>query len=339
MAIAAGTRPHPVVDASIPVIDLGAYLGGAAGALEATAAELRRALEEIGFFVIVNHGVPQALIDATFAEARRFHAQPLDAKMALRMNEHNNGYMAMSRYTVRTSEVNTNTVPDLNEAFFVRRERSSDDPMLRAGRRFAGPNVWPTDLPGFRETVLAYIDAVDALGRCLLPACAVALELPPDRFDRAFTESQFTFRLTHYPPVPARDNQFGIAPHTDANFMTFLAQSDVPGLQVRTPAGQWLDVPYVPGSFAVNSGDMITRWTNGRFKSTPHRAVPPTGRPRYAIPYFLGPHLDTVIECLPTCQRPNRPPNWPPITYDAYLQWWYDANYNVALQEDVAGAR
>src|SRR5438128_5339099 len=116
MAIAAPSRSHPVADATIPVIDLGAYLGGGAGALEATAAELRHALEEIGFFVIVNHGVPQDLIDGTFAQARRFHAQPLDAKMALRMNEHNNGYMAMSRYTVWTSEVNTHTKPVLNEA-------------------------------------------------------------------------------------------------------------------------------------------------------------------------------------------------------------------------------
>ena len=320
--------------ATIPLIDLGAYLDGAAGALEATAAQLRHALEEIGFFVIVGHGVPQALIDATFAEARRFHAQPLDAKMAVRMNEHNNGYMTMSRYTVWTSEVNINTEPDLNEAFFVRRERGPDDPMLRAGRRFAGPNRWPDALPGFRETVLAYIDALDALGRRLLPACAVALGLPPHHFARAFGESQFTFRLTHYPPMPAEANQFGLAPHTDANFMTFLAQSDVPGLQVRMPSGDWLDVPYVPGAFAVNSGDMMTRWTNGRFKSTPHRAVPPLDRPRYAIPYFLGPHLDTVIECLPTCQGPDRPPKYPPITYDEYLRWWYDANYDVARQND-----
>jgi isopenicillin N synthase-like dioxygenase len=339
MAIAPASRPRVVADAVIPVIDLGAYLRRAPGALEATAAELRRALEEIGFFVVVGHGVPQALIDATFAEARRFHAQPLPAKMAVRMNEHNNGYMAMSRYTVWTSEVNTNTKPDLNEAFFVRRERRADDPMLAAGRRFAGPNVWPDSLPGFRETVLAYIEALDALGRRMLPAVAVALELPADHFDRAFAESQFTFRLTHYPPVSAEDNQFGLAPHTDANFMTFLAQSDVPGLQVRMPSGDWLDVPYVPGSFAVNSGDMMTRWTNGRFKSTPHRALPPAGRPRYAIPYFLGPHLDTVIECLPTCQGPDRPPAWPPITYDAYLGWWYDANYDVARQEDAAESR
>ena len=256
---------------------------------------------------MTNHGVPPALIERTFAEARRFHDQPLDRKMALRMNEHNNGYMAQGRYAVWTSDVNANDKPDLNEAFFTKRERAASDPLLASGRRFVGPNRWPDDLPGFRENVLAYTDAMDELSRRVLPVCAVALDLVPDAFDAAFAESQFSFRLSHYPPVAAAPNQFGIAPHTDANFLTFLAQTDVPGLQVRMPSGEWLDVPYVPGSYAVNSGDMMLRWTNGRFKSTPHRAIPPVGRHRYAIPFFLGPHIDTVIECLPTCQGPDHP--------------------------------
>ena len=320
----------------IPFLDLGPCFAGAPGARERTARELRHALEEVGFFIIVNHGVPRALIEATFAEARRFHDLPLEAKMAVRMNEHNNGYMSMGRYAVWTSDVNTNDQPDLNEAFFIKRERPADDPLLRSGRRFVGPNRWPDGLPGFRDAVLAYTDAVDALGRRLLPACAVALDLAPDFFDAAFAESQFSFRLSHYPPVPAAPNQFGIAPHTDANFLTFLAQTEIPGLEVRLPDGGWLPVPYVPDSFAVNSGDMMKRWTNGRFKSTPHRAVPPVGRHRYAIPFFLGPHIDTVIACLPTCRAPHESPRWPPITYSDYLHWWYDANYNARVQDTPA---
>jgi isopenicillin N synthase-like dioxygenase len=329
-------RPSPPAADTIPVIDLGPYVAGAPGALEAAAIALRLALEEIGFFMIVNHGVPRPLIDRTFAEARRFHAQPYEAKMALRMNEHNNGYMAMGRYAVWTSEVNTNDRPDLNEAFFIKRERAPDDPLLRSGRRFVGPNRWPPDLPGFRETVLAYTKAMDELAARLLPVCAVALELEPHYFDAAFAESQFSFRLSHYPPVPAEPNQFGIAPHTDANFLTFLPQTEIPGLQVRVPPDRWLDVPFVADSYAVNAGDMMYRWTNGRFKSTPHRALPPVGRHRYAIPFFLGPHIDTVIACLPTCQGAQNPPKFAPITYEQYLLWWYDANYNVKLQNDPA---
>ncbi len=322
----------------IPVIDVGPCFAGAPGALAATAAILRDTLERVGFFVMVGHGVPQPLIDATFAEARRFHAQPMEAKVALKMNEHNNGYMALGRYAVWTSEVNANDKPDLNEAFFCKRELPPDHPLRRSGRRFVGPNRWPAGLPGFREQVLAYVEAMDALTRRILPVVAVALDLPADAFEAAFAESQFSFRLTHYPPVAAEANQFGIAPHTDANFLTFLAQSDVPGLQVRMPDGEWIDVPCLPGAFAVNTGDMMLRWTNGRFKSTPHRALPPVGRPRYAIPFFLGPHIDTVIACLPTCRTPDRPARYPPITYEAYLKWWYDANYPAAAQADLTAS-
>src|SRR5947208_13516371 len=116
MAIGTTPRSRAAADIAIPVLDLGAYLGRAPGALEATAAELRHALEEVGFLIVVEHGVSPELIERTFAEARRFHAQPSEAKLALRMNEHNNGYMAMGRYTVVTSEVNANMKPDLNEA-------------------------------------------------------------------------------------------------------------------------------------------------------------------------------------------------------------------------------
>jgi len=319
---------------TIPVIDFGACFAGTPGAHAPAAVELRHALEHVGFFVMVGHGVSPRLVERTFAEARRFHDQPPEAKMALRMNEHNNGYMMMGRYAVWTSEVNANDKPDLNEAFFTKRERGPDDPLVRAGRRFAGPNRWPEDLPGFREAVLDYTDAMDALSRRVLPVAATALDLPPEAFDAAFADSQFSFRLSHYPPVAAAPNQFGIAPHTDANFLTFLAQTEVPGLQVRMPSGEWADVPYVPNSYAVNSGDMMHRWTNGRVKSTPHRALPPVGRHRYAIPFFLGPHMDTLIECLPTCQGPDNPPRFPPITYEAYLTWWYDANYDARTQRD-----
>ncbi len=319
----------------IPLIDLAPHAGCDLPGAHEIAPALRIALEEIGFLIITNHGVPQELIDATFAEAKRFHDQSLEAKLAVRMNAHNNGYMAMARYNVRTSRVSEDALPDMNEAFFVKRERPADDPLVRAGRRFAGPNEWPADLPGFRETVLAYTDAVDALGRRMLPAVALALDMPADTFDTAFAESQFSFRLSHYPPVRRQPDQYGIAPHTDANFMTFLAQSDAPGLQIQRASEDWCDVPYVPGSFVVNTGDMLHRWTNGRFCSTAHRALPPRDGPRYAIPYFLGPHMDTLIACLPSCCGGGNPPRYPPITYDDYISWWYDENYNVADQEDV----
>ena len=322
----------------IPVIDVADDLAGRPGALEATAFQLREALTTVGFFILTGHDVPQRAIERTFAEAHRFHDLPIGKKLGLRLNEHVNGYMTMRRYAVWTSDVNANDQPDLNEAFFVKRERATNDPLRLSGRRFVGANQWPdeSDLPGFRRHVLEYAKVMDRLARRFLPALAVALKLEPTWFDDAFSDSQFTLRLSHYPPVEAEANQFGIAPHTDSNFMTFLAQTEIPGLQVRMPFGNWLDVPYIPGSFAVNSGDIMQRWTNGRFKSTPHRALPPVGRHRYAIPFFLGPRFDQLIECLPTCTSPDDPPQWPSITYAEWQAYWYDANYDPKVQKDVA---
>jgi isopenicillin N synthase-like dioxygenase len=322
---------------TIPVVDVADYLARRPDALRETARLVHDALTTVGFLVLTGHDVAQPLITQTFAEARRLHALPIASKLALRLNEHNNGYMAMGRYAVWTSDVNQNDKGDLNEAFFIKRERSPDDPVRRSGRRFVGANVWPdeAELPGFRQHALEYADAMDAFALRMLPVLAVALDLPSYWFDQAFWPSQFTLRLSHYPPVQAAANQFGIAPHTDSSFMTFLPQTDVPGLQVRMPSGDWLDVPFVPGSFAVNSGDMMQRWTNGRFKSTPHRALPPIGCDRYAIPFFLGPQFDWCIECLPTCTGPGNPPRWEPITYAAWQEYWYDANYDPKVQQDL----
>jgi isopenicillin N synthase-like dioxygenase len=322
----------------IPIIDLSDYLAGKPGSLQRTAVEICDAFSRIGFFVITGHDVPHRLIDQTFAEAKRLHDLPMSDKAAMKLNDHNNGYMAMGRYAVWTSDVNNNDKPDLNEAFFIRRERAPDNPMRITGRRFTGPNVWPDAalMPGFREHIQDYMRAMEDFTNRLLPAVSVSLDLDPGFFTPHFVESQFNLRLSHYPPVAADANQFGIAPHSDANFMTFLAQSDVPGLQVRTVDGTWIDMPYIPGSFAVNAGDTLRRWTNGRFLSTPHRALPPTQTHRYAIPFFLAPHLDTRIECLPTCTNGDNPPRWEPLSYEDWITWWTNENYDPKRQKDIA---
>ncbi len=326
---------------TIPVIDVADFMAGSARGLEDAARGVREALTTVGFFVLTGHGVPWTRIDRAFDAAARLHALPMSRKLALRMNEHNNGYMALGHYAVWTSEVNDNDRPDLNEAFFVRRERPDDDPVYASGRRFLGPNRWPDedDLPGFRAEILAYTGTLEALARRFLPVAARALDLRPDWFDGFFADAYYILRLSHYPPVEAETNQFGIAPHTDANFLTFLPLADVPGLQVRMPGGEWKDVPRVPGAFAVNSGDIVKRWSNGRFRSTPHRALPPVGRDRYALPFFFGPDWDATIECLPGCGGPDDPPRWPAITYGEWMTGWYDANYDHKVQERATARR
>ena len=123
------------------------------------------------------------------------------------------------------------------------------------------------------------------------------------------------------------EERFGLAPHSDTSFMTLLAQNRVPGLSIRLPNGHWIEAPSLPGSFLVNGGDLLRRWTNDRFLATPHRVVNRSGQERYAIPFFFDCDYRTRMDCLPTCQGPDNPPRYPPITYAEYMACYRDLNY------------
>jgi isopenicillin N synthase-like dioxygenase len=218
---------------------------------------------------------------------------------------------------------------------FFARDRRPDDPDVQAGKPFRGLNRWP-DIPGFRETVLAYHAAMEGLALALVPLIATSLGLPRDFLDPAFRPSEYTLRMSHYPPVEAYgENEFGSAPHTDSSLFTLLAQSPVPGLEIRMRDGTWLPAPVVPESFLVNSGDMLRRWTNHRYLSTPHRVRNLSGLDRYAIPFFFDTNLDYVIECLPTCQGPGNPPRYAPTTSAEYSTWFSRRNYDHRRKEGV----
>ena len=321
----------------IPILDLSDFLAGKPGALEATAAELSHACEEVGFYFIRGHGVPWRVIDGAFEASRRFHALPLDEKMKLKANEHNTGYMASKTSISGASKVYDGPRKNnLVAAYSVKRDLAADHPDVLAKRRFRAVNPWPEDLPGFREACLTAMNALDGLALSLLPLYAVALDLPSDYFTEAFREPQFSFRLAHYPPVEVEENQFGIAPHTDSSFMTLLAQNEVEGLQIRPSHGRWIDAPVLPEAFLVNTGDLLHRWSNHRFRPTPHRAMPSApGVDRYAIPFFFDASNDFVMQCLPTCQGPDNPPRYDPITYSEYMEWFGRQNYDH-FKEDAA---
>ena len=315
------------VRVDIPVIDLGPYLADVPGADRTTADALRHALEEVGFYFVVNHPIPATLIADIFAETRRFHALPLDDKLALRLNRHNIGYLPVAASVSRASTIDTVKKPNLVEALFLKRDRPADHPDVVADVLFRGVNQWPANLPGFRETCLEYFRAMEAFCHRLLPLYARALDLPPDFFAEPFREAQITLRLSHYPPVPREADQYGISGHTDSGFMTLLPNNDVEGLEIRPAASDWTPAPSIPGSFVVNSGDILKRWTNDRFLSTEHRVRNPETRDRYAVPYFFDPQTHWSIECLPSCRSATNPARYEPTTYERYLAWFTDGNY------------
>ena len=322
---------------TIPVIDLGPTLAGQPGALDRAAAELRVALTEIGFYFIVNHGVTDAQVRDIYRQAARFHALPLEKKMDVRIDRHNVGYLPMRGDTLRTSTVQTVTKANLNEALFVARDLPADHPDVIADRRFRSANQWPKDLPGFRESVVAYCDAQERLVLKLMPLYARALDLPSEYFDTPFRDCQYKLRMTHYPPqeVPA-DDEFGIAPHTDTSFLTLLAPNDVPGLSIRTQSGKWIDAPSIPGAYVVNGGQMLQRWTNDFFLATPHRAINRSGGERYALAFFCDSNIDWPVAAVPTTVGPDRLPKFPTTYYTDYMALYQKRTYDLLATESQA---
>jgi isopenicillin N synthase-like dioxygenase len=306
---------------SLPVIDFDDASD------EALARQLDQAFSEIGFCYFKGIGVARAVVDGVFEASRRFHAQPRAAKNALAMNKFHRGYMAPKTSIIQTSSVARVTKPNDSESFMLMHEVPENDP--RFGRPLDGPNLWP-DLPGFREAVEAYEKAMHAFCLRLLSPLAIALGLPRDWFAPHFQKPTTFLRLLHYPPhaQDAADDAFGSAPHTDYGFITLLTQDRQGGLEVRRKDGTWLAAPPLDGTWVVNVADMLARWTNGRWQSTPHRVKNLSGGDRYSCPYFFDMSMDSIVEVLPTCGTPKHPP----VRYGDYLLERLDKNYAYRQQ-------
>ncbi len=300
----------------IPLLDLGDFRAGTPGSLDATANTITSTCEDTGFMLLANHGIPQSMIDAVFDQASAFFDRDLDFKLDYKVGDLNIGYLPNGAQVIRTSTINNNTKPNLSESFYIVRDRAHNDPDLLAGKPFAAPNRWPAGMDTFRAVTIEYFARMQVLAHSMLPGFAVALGLSPDYFAADFADPSCTLRLIRYPAqTEPAENQFGFAPHIDTNFTTFLAQSKLPGLEVQTREGEWIRPPAIPGTFVVNTAEMLGRYSNDRFAPTPHRVVNSSGALRHAIPFFYGPSNDAIIKVVETCISPERPVRYEPILY------------------------
>jgi isopenicillin N synthase-like dioxygenase len=320
------TTSHARTLSRLPVIDLSGLRSNENSEI-AIARSLDDAFREIGFCYFTNTGIDPALVAAAFDASRRFHALPMRMKRSIAMNAFHRGYMEPKSSLIETSSVARVTQPNNSESFMLMHEVSPDDP--RYGTPLNGPNLWPADLPDFREPVQAYDCAMHDFCQSLIRTLALALGLPRDAFDPFFHRPTTFLRLLHYPPqaVSAPENAFGSAPHTDYGFITILAQDGVGGLEVRTRGGDWIAAPPIPGTFVVNVADMLARWTNNRWRSTPHRVKNLSGVDRYSCPYFFDMDLECMVACLDSCQGPDNLPQYDPVRYGDYLIERLDRNY------------
>ena len=309
----------------LPIVDFAPFYTDGDPGVRAVAGALGRACREVGFFYLAGSRVPDALRAAVFAAAHGFFAAPAAVKTAVSIDRssHNRGYVGLAVEALDPARGRDN-----KEAFNVGLELPPDDPDRVADRPFRGPNLWP-DVPGFRDTLLAYYDAMLGLGRHLHRALATDLGLAPDFFADKLARPLATLRLLRYPPRPAaaaRD-RLGAGTHTDYGNLTLLATDGVGGLEVRRRDGTWVAAPHVPGAFVCNIGDCLMRWTNDVYVSTPHRVVSPAGRERFSVAFFLDADPDAEVACLPTCRGDGTGPKYPPVTVAAYLRGRLEATY------------
>ncbi|PSC75554.1 Adenine guanine permease AZG1 [Micractinium conductrix] len=306
-------------DPAVPIVSLAAP--------EAEAAEvLRLACTEHGFFYLTDHGVSEELVQAAFAAQRAFFSRTLEEKMRIKANKYYRGYTPFAEETL---DPQRSRHGDSHEGLYYGRHVEEGSP--EAELPLHGPNQWPdeTALPGYRAATEAYLQAVAALGCRLLRLLALSLGLAADHFSPHFTRPMLFLRPLHYSAERSSEAEglYAAGAHTDYGMLTFLRTDGQPGLQICTDGAAWRDVPPIPGAFHCNLGDMLARWTNGRYRSTLHRVVNRTGRERYSIAFFFEPNFDAEVAALPQCLEHEQPPLFPPTTAGAHILERYNATH------------
>lgn len=283
--------------------------------LEAAKA-IGEAARTIGFFRICDHGLDRNLIEATYAQAARFFALPDEEKRRYYIGNSTNhrGYVPFTEKGDYPDEVNRSY-----EAFDMGLDLPCDDPDYLAGNRVLGPNVWP-DMDGFQAIVAEYYSKISALGQLICTALEVHLGLPPRAMTQHMSKPISQLRLLHYVrrAESIDHSSVNMGAHTDYECLTLLHTRNE-GLQVMTSDDEWIDVPVDPDVFVVNIGDMLEAWSNGLFRSTPHRVVNLSPE-RFSMPYFVAANHDTLIKPFPQLVHSGNKTEYEPFLAGEHLE-------------------
>jgi isopenicillin N synthase-like dioxygenase len=288
--------------------------------LENIADEIGRSFSEFGFAVIRDHGIPQDLIDRAEAKSKEFFALPEDVKRSY----HIAGGGGARGYTpFGTEKAKDAEVIDLKEFWHVGRSLPEGHPLAE----YMAPNIWPSEIEGFKETFDELYSAFETAGGRVLEAIALHLGLDRGYFAPTVKDGNSVMRLLHYPPLGegAPDGAIRAAAHGDINTITLLLGAEEGGLELLTKQGEWKAVDVPEGALVINVGDMLDRLTNSKLRSTTHRVVNPQGeaakRSRFSMPFFLHFRPDYVIETLDSCIEEGRDSEAPePISSHEFLQ-------------------
>jgi isopenicillin N synthase-like dioxygenase len=274
----------------IPVIDIAGLYSGDMEAKMAVAAELGAACNDIGFFYAVNHNVPVATSDQAVAMVDKFFSLPEEERLRVKADKNNRGYRDI------WDSVHSNGKLNARDSFDLGFPVAEDDPEVLAGTPLYAPNKWP-DIAGFQTALEAYYWETFRLGMTILKGFALYLGQPEVFFTRNFTKPVADMVINHYlgtAGLHIYDQASG--PHTDHGIVTILWQDQLGGLEVMGKDGKWMSAPPLKGSFVINIGELMKRWTNGRFKATVHRVVHLQDKPRYSMPLFCNPNFRTIVD-------------------------------------------
>ncbi|MGH6861667.1 MAG: isopenicillin N synthase family dioxygenase [Phyllobacterium sp.] len=279
-----------------PTIDFSHFYGDAVER-ERFIRELTHVLHDHGFFYLTGHGVPRSLIEEVLAVSKRFFSLPEADKLSIEMvrSRHFRGYN-------RAGFERTRGAQDWREQLDINTEGQPVEPAGdRPWNRLYGPNQWPEALPELKPLLLRYQAEVTRVGIDVLKAIALSLGQPENAFADIYEPSPSQLlKIIRYPGREAAGSDQGVGAHKDGGFVTLLLQDSMPGLRIRTEEGAWIEVPPVPGTFVVNSGELLELATNGFVRADVHDVVtPPQGTERYSVAFFLGARYDAIIPVIP----------------------------------------
>lgn len=298
--------------AEIPVIDIRPLRDGSDP--NGVARALLDASQNLGFIYISGHGIPASLIETARAQAYQFFRSPAEMKQRCTISDKHRGWLARGG-----AKMQDDAEADLKESYLWGYQDASG--LTPSDHELRGPNRWPDFVPGLEAAALAYFDAADRVARHLMTGFALGLQLPPEFFLRQCEAPLSRASFVYYPSQPAGENQrFGVGPHTDFGVLTVLCQDDVGGLQVENLDGEWIEAPPIDGTLVVNVGDLLERWTDGAFRSTPHRVVNSSGRERLSLVLAFDPDPQTMIDAREVFGADHEP-RQAPISCGDYLVW------------------
>ena len=299
----------------IPVIDIAGLRDGSD--VEGVGRRLAWAASEVGFIYVSNHGVPQTVIDTARSAGLAFFRAPREVKEQARTNEHHHGWLAPGQ-TVMYDGARV----DLKESFNFGLEPVPAPEPGGGSNPLLGPNRWPPTMPGLRSGVMPWFEHASACAVDILRGFAAAAGLPLDTFTARSDRPVSRGSLQYYPPQAEElgEEQFGVGAHTDFGMLTVLGQDAVGGLQLQDLAGEWLAVPPIEGTLVINVGDLLARWSNDRYRSTPHRVINSSGRERLSLVLAYDPNFETAVEPA-LFTAPGETPRHDPTTVGEYLVW------------------